>query len=110
MTASQHNVSPHTPMGATLVAGGTTFRTWARDALEVYVVLHDFDIAAPGGWTKNSADLLQKDGQGCWTGFFSGVKDNDPCRFWIVGSGGEGYKRDPYARELEMYGYPNCNC
>ena len=97
-------------MGATLVTGGATFRTWAPAAKEVYAVLRDFDIASPGGWTKNPGDLLQKDSRGYWTGFFPGVKDNDPYRFWIVGTGNEGYKRDPYARELEMYGYPNCNC
>jgi 1,4-alpha-glucan branching enzyme len=97
-------------MGATLVTGGATIRTWAPGAKEVYVVPHDFDIATPGGWTKNPGDLLQKDSRGYWTGFFSGVKENDPYRFWIVGTGNEGYKRDPYARELEMYGYPNCNC
>jgi hypothetical protein len=27
-----------------------------------------------------------------------------------VGDGGEGFKRDPYVRELAMHGYPDCNC
>ena len=27
-----------------------------------------------------------------------------------MGTGSEGFKRDPYARELEMNGYPDCNC
>ena len=35
---SQQNISPATPMGATLVAGGgATFRTWAPRASAVYL-------------------------------------------------------------------------
>ncbi len=97
-------------MGATTVIGGTTFRVWAPDALAVYVVTHDFDIAAAGGWSKNPGDLLVEDGQGNWAGYFAGIGAGAEYRFWIVGTGGEGYKRDPYARELAMNGWPNVNC
>ena len=38
------------------------------------------------------------------------MKDGDLYRFYVVGTGGEGFKRDPYARELEFNGYPDCNC
>jgi 1,4-alpha-glucan branching enzyme len=97
-------------MGAQLVGGGATFRTWAPSAKEVYVVLRDFDVQAPNGWKKNDHDLLVKDAAGYWAGFFPGVVDGAEYRFWVVGHGGEGFKRDPYARELHMHGYPNCNC
>ncbi len=97
-------------MGATVVVGGTTFRVWAPDALEVYVVLHDFDVAATGGWSKNPGDLLIKSLEGHWTGFFANIAAGAEYRYWIVGTGGEGFKRDPYARELAMIGWPDNNC
>jgi len=97
-------------MGAQLVERGATFRTWAPNAKQVYVVLRDFDIQSPTGWKKNDHDLLVKDTAGYWAGFFPGVADGAEYRFWVVGHGGEGFKRDPYARELHMHGYPNCNC
>ncbi|HTM07511.1 MAG TPA: alpha amylase C-terminal domain-containing protein [Verrucomicrobiae bacterium] len=107
---SNSHVQPSTPMGAELTDGGATFRAWAPGAKELYVVLHDFDVGSPNGWRKNGQDLLVKDEQGYWSGFFSGVCPGQRYRFWVVGGGGEGFKRDPYARELEMHGYPNCNC
>ena len=42
--------------------------------------------------------------------------DGTPYRYWVVGAGGEGFKRDPYARELHYYhgvvsdDYNNSNC
>jgi 1,4-alpha-glucan branching enzyme len=38
----------------------------------------------------------------------AGAADGDTYRFWVVGAGGSGYKRDPYARELSPKGFPNC--
>ena len=38
MPASQQHIRPDTPMGANLVAGGATFRTWAPNATAVCVV------------------------------------------------------------------------
>jgi 1,4-alpha-glucan branching enzyme len=104
------HIHPGTPMEAQLVEGGATFRTWAPGAKEVYVVLRDFDVQSPTGWKKNDHDLLIRDANGYWAGFFPGVVDGGEYRFWIVGPGGEGFKRDPYARELQMHGYPDCNC
>ena len=107
MPASQLHIGSHTPLGANLLAGGATFRTWAPAALEVYLALnHPSGTAYP----KNPAELLVKDAGGYWGGFFPGVKDGDLYRFYVVGHGSEGFKRDPYARELEMNGYPNCDC
>ncbi len=110
MPASQQHIGSNTPLGATLVADGATFRVWAPGALEVYLVLADPGIASPATWTKNPDDLLIRDANGYWAGFFPGVTDGARYRFYVVGPGGEGFKRDPYARELEMHGYPQCNC
>ncbi len=110
MTASQEHINPNTPLGATLVSGGATFRTWAPMALEVYVALDDPGTTEPSVWQKNPDDLLVKDEKGYWGGFFPEVEDGDQYRFYVVGSGSEGFKRDPYARELRIDGYPECNC
>ena len=65
---------------------------------------------APAAFPKNAGDLLVKDAEGFWAGFVPGIKDGDLYRFYVVGTGSEGFKRDPYARELEFNGYPDCNC
>ena len=41
MAASQKFVTANTPMGATLVEGGATFRVWAPRAAHVYVARGD---------------------------------------------------------------------
>jgi 1,4-alpha-glucan branching enzyme len=110
MTASQQHIGPNTPLGVNLLDGGATCRTWAPAAQEVYLALRDPGAATPSAWRKNSGDLLVKDSNGYWSGFFPGVKDGDEYRFYVVGVGSEGFKRDPYARELHMDGYPECNC
>ena len=107
---SDSHIQPGTPMGAELVDGGATFRAWAPGAKEVYIVLHDFDVGAPNGWRKKDDDLLVRDEKGYWARFSPGIPAGQRYRFWVVGGGGEGFKRDPYARELEMHGYPDCNC
>jgi 1,4-alpha-glucan branching enzyme len=110
MTASQEHIGPSTPLGATLVDGGAIFRTWAREALEVYVAFDDPGRQGSEVWQKNPDDLLLGDRNGYWSGFFPGVADGDRYRFYVVGKGSKGFKRDPYARELEMDGYPDCRC
>ncbi len=63
---SQANISPATPMGATLVVGGgATFRVWAPRATAVYV------NGVFGGTpkTKQTADLLMANTAGHWTGW-----------------------------------------
>src|SRR5262252_5145307 len=96
MAASQQHMHAGTSMGAQLVDGGATFRTWAPAAKEVYLVLQDPGTAAPSTWQKNDEDLLVRDAQGYWGGFFPGVTDGTEYRFWVVGDGSEGFKRDPY--------------
>ena len=99
----QDHISDSTPMGGTLVSGGATFRTWAPTARAVYV-FGDFN-----GWTRNDDALLVPQGGGRWTGFFPGATDGMTYKFYIVGVGSEGYKRDPYARELTN-SWPNPDC
>jgi len=110
MAASLQNIDGSTPMGANLVNGGATFRVWAPTATAVYLVQQDAGTTSPATWQKNPDDLLTKDANGFWAGYFPGVVDGDEYRFYVVGTGSEGFKRDPYARELQMNGYPNCNC
>jgi 1,4-alpha-glucan branching enzyme len=88
-------------MGATLVDGGVTMRFWAPAARRVFVC---FDEAEE---TDDDHELTGRDGQ--WTGFFPGVGAGRKYRFHVVGAGGSGFKRDPHARELELYGYPDCD-
>jgi len=105
---SQTNILPTTPMGATLVGGGATFRAWAPRATAVYV------NGIFGGVAKNiqTADfLMAKDGNGYWTGFLAGAQDGDLYHFWVAGAGSSEYKRDPYAREMaEDSPFPTCSC
>jgi len=110
MAASQLNIASNTPLGANLVAGGATFRTWAPLARQVYVALKRQTGGPPSIFPKDPEHMLVKDAAGFWGGFVPGIKDGDLYRFYVVGTGSEGFKRDPYARELEFEGYPDCNC
>jgi len=112
MSASQEHIDLDTPMGANLTANGATFRVWAPAAEAVYVC-GDFN-----DWRHADAELLvRQPGTGYWAGFIPRVKDGAQYKFWIKGTGSEGYKRDPYARELTSPGshpgtiaFPACNC
>ena len=110
MPASQLHIAPDTPLGATLTPDGATFRTWAPAAREVYIACEQPTGTPAAAFPKNPDDLLVKDDNGFWAGFVPGIKDGDLYRFYVVGTGSEGFKRDPYARELEFNGYPDCNC
>jgi len=59
-------------------------------------------LGSTSRWSTNtdSALLLVKDATGYWTGFLAGVQDGDLYKYYVVGQGSVGYKRDPYAREL----------
>jgi 1,4-alpha-glucan branching enzyme len=100
---SQKNCTPHTPMGANLVAelgivgGGATFRAWAPRATAVYVNGVFGGVERSG---QSPALLLAKDANGYWSGFLAEAGEGDTYRFYVVGEGSSGYKRDPYAREL----------
>src|SRR5688572_3233517 len=103
MPASQQHITSSTPMGANLIDGGATFRVWAPRAKQVFV-RGDFN-----NWTRDDASLLLKNGDNRWTGFMPNARDGDKYKFYIVGDGSEGYKRDPYARELPI-AWPNPDC
>lgn len=115
MPVSQQHIGPDTRMGANLVDGGATFRTWAPSARDVYVVTDAGSTASWSSWTPNpSARLVERD-DGTWAGFVPNIRDGAPYLFWIRGpvdgKGSEGFKRDPYARELAASpAYPNGPC
>jgi 1,4-alpha-glucan branching enzyme len=105
MPLAQDNIGPDTPLGATLTADGATFRVWAPRARAVYL-----RVGAADGWAPGDDNLLVKDeASGTWAGFVPFVQDGDPYRFYVVGDGGEGLKRDPRARELGA-NFPDCDC
>lgn len=99
-----------TPMGANVVQGGATFRVWAPLARAVHVALAPPGHHALVGWSPTAENLLIRGANGFWSGSFPGIADGWRYRYWIVGVGGEGFKRDPRARELEAAGYPECDC
>ncbi|MBF0422574.1 MAG: alpha amylase C-terminal domain-containing protein [Magnetococcales bacterium] len=106
LSTAQDQMSENIPLGATLVEGGATFRVWAPNAKEVYIALNK--PANASNFIKHPDHLLFRSGD-YWHKFVPGVQDGDGYRFYVVGSGSEGFKRDPYARELQMDAYPpNC--
>jgi len=104
MPLSQDHIDRATPMGATLAPGGAMFRVWAPGALRVHLRLN-----AGATWRPDDSNALVEDVDGYWGGFVPGVKDGDTYRFWVVGTGSTGLKRDPYARELGP-GFPHADC
>jgi 1,4-alpha-glucan branching enzyme len=94
MPASQLHITVDTPMGATLVPGGATFRVWAPHAHAVHVV------GSFNGFTPGEDAALVPHERGHWLGFIPGIRDRDSYKFRIDGDSGPGLKRDPYAREL----------
>lgn len=105
---SQENISANTPMGATLVAGGASFRAWAPRASAVYV------NGVFSGQTRDQQTddlLMANDGKGYWSGFLQQAEEGDLYHFWVVGAGSKGFKRDPYARELAIdVPFPGSSC
>ncbi len=98
MPLSQSQIEDKTPLGANLApGGGATFRTWAPAASAVYLV------GPFNGWTIKDEDFqLVQDARGVWSGFLAGAAEGTEYKFYVVGTGSEGYKRDPYARELSL--------
>jgi len=104
MATSQQHITASTPMGAQLIDDGATFRVWAPLAQHVYVVLGDVAQYQP----QPTDELAKNSATGHWTGFYPDVVDGTKYRFFVVGVNHEGFKRDPWARELELHGYPDC--
>jgi 1,4-alpha-glucan branching enzyme len=107
---AQDHINENTAMGANLTTDGATFKVWAPGAVGVYL---NGTFGGQNNWTQD-ADvnlLLAKNSEGYWTGFFSGAREGDAYKFYVVGSGSKGYKRDPYARELSVDPpFPHANC
>lgn len=107
MPLSQDHITAATPMGANLAANGATFRVWAPAAAHLYAAIEKDGIYRP----DPADELVKNQATGHWTGFAPGVRDGTKYRYWVVTRGGaEGFKRDPWARELELNGYPDCDC
>jgi 1,4-alpha-glucan branching enzyme len=99
-------------MGANLVKGGATFRVWAPEALEIHIRLArtgDVIGEEEERFQPTEATRLFRDQGGRWAGFVPGVREGDHYRFYVVGRQ-QPYKRDPYARELEFYDWPDVDC
>ncbi len=104
---TQVGIGANTPLGANLTNNGATFRVWAPAASEVHLKLNQ----PTASFTPGPGTILTKDANGFWGGFVAGVKDGDAYRFFVVGPGGKGWKRDPYAREMGMNpAWPDCDC
>jgi 1,4-alpha-glucan branching enzyme len=105
---SQEFISSSTPMGATLVTGGATFRVWAPRATAIYLC---GAFAGAAQWDPVPGNLMAMDPHGYWTAFVAGARDGDLYKLYVVGVETSGYKRDPYAREVTLNPpYPHCNC
>lgn len=110
---SQDNITAATPMGANLIgAHGATFRVWAPRASAVNLL---GNFGGVDQWTQTQQNLMLKHTDGYWTGYVDSAHDGDQYKFYVIGTGagedGQGYKRDPYARELTANpAYPHCNC
>jgi 1,4-alpha-glucan branching enzyme len=102
MAVTQQHISSETPMGGNLVDGGATFRVWAPRAQEVFVC-GDFN-----DWVRDESSRLTNNG-GRWAGFVPNAKEGQRYRFYVVGAGSGGFKRDPYARDLTNV-WPNPDC
>jgi 1,4-alpha-glucan branching enzyme len=116
MAASQDHITSTTPMGANLVGGGATFRVWAP-AAEAVFVNGRFEGVDRFPEDADPALQLVKDGNDFWAGFIPGVHAGDRYKFFVVGRGAPGFKRDPYARELTTpqdfpgtLEFPACDC
>jgi 1,4-alpha-glucan branching enzyme len=101
-------------LGANLLSDGSgaTFKTWAPAARDVRL-RWGYAQETDGSWHHQWEAGLQQLGGGMWGGFVPGVGDGERYMFYVVGpeGGGEGLKRDPYARDLtDIPGWPACQC
>ncbi|MFM1891192.1 MAG: hypothetical protein RLZ44_269 [Pseudomonadota bacterium] len=102
------------PLGANLLAdgAGATFKVWAPAAREVRL-RWDYSRAPGGNWHHQREARLQRLEGGTWGGFVAGLQPGARYMFYVIGpaGGGEGIKRDPYARDLsDEPAWPDCHC
>ena len=104
---TQDKISTSTPMGANLVTtpvAGATFRVWAPGAAAVYL---NGTFNGSDQWTQDTDPnqaLARIGGSDWWGGFLAGAAEGDTYKFFVVGTGTRGYKRDPYGRERQANG------
>lgn len=108
MAVSQRFVTADTPVGATLVEGGATFRVWAPRAAHVYVARGPSRTYQPTA----GDELLHDPVTGHWAGFVPGVVEGSTYRYYVVGADGSAaFKRDPRAVELQAgVAWEDCDC
>ncbi|MGH8056495.1 MAG: alpha amylase C-terminal domain-containing protein [Candidatus Entotheonellia bacterium] len=112
MATTRDHIDRKTPMRTNLFDGGVRFRVWAPSAQQVFVLTGaSLSAAQQPGFVPAASETLFSLGDGTWGAFVPGLGEEAPYRFWVVGTGGSGLKRDPRARELGTQpGYPNCDC
>jgi 1,4-alpha-glucan branching enzyme len=112
LATSRTGVDLKTPIGAEMAAGGVTFRLWAPAARQVFVLTgQSLAAARHPGFQASAADAMFPLGDGTWGAFVGGLGEGDSYRYWVVGEGSTGFKRDPRARDLDIAPpYPDCNC
>jgi 1,4-alpha-glucan branching enzyme len=99
-----------TQLGATIVADGATFPTWAPSARQVFLLSGNALTAArEQGFTPSANSAVTSMGDGTWGALLPGVTEGSRYMFWVDGTGGSGLKRDPRARELTP-DFPNSDC
>ena len=96
MAVAQTHITSTTPMGATLLPDGVTFRFWAPLAQQVYLVLDPRDTYQPDPADEARLRPRQRTLGGLRVRRHNGAT----YLFWVVGEGSSGFKRDPWAREL----------
>jgi 1,4-alpha-glucan branching enzyme len=112
MPANATGINRGTPFGATLTAGGATFRVWAPEARQMFVLTGGaLRAAEQAGFVPSPNDAMVGIGDGSWGAFVANLNQGAAYRFWVIGSGSTGFKRDPRARELSVVpAYPDCDC
>ncbi|HEY9830842.1 MAG TPA: alpha-amylase family glycosyl hydrolase [Stenomitos sp.] len=92
ITSSSHQPSTRNGMGAIVYDGGTTFRVWAKFALQVYVE-GDFNK-----WSQ-TATPLASEGNGYWSGDVPGAKPGDYYRY-VLHNDEILHRADPYGKHV----------
>ena len=112
VVTTQDHLNSKTPYGATVAHGGVLFRTWAPNAQHVFVLTGaSLTAAQHPGFTPSPNEQMFRMHNNTWGAFVSGLADGAAYRYWIVGTGTTGLKRDPRATELGTDpAYPNCDC
>jgi 1,4-alpha-glucan branching enzyme len=80
-------------MGSNLGETGVTFRLWAPNADQVYV------MGGFSGWREEQF-RLEHEGDGYWAGHVNEARSGDEYKFFIINGSQRLAKNDPYARKL----------